>query len=174
MAKFSKISKLTFRETQQMIMDLCAAMVVLRNTKEAAQLLTDLLGKQELEMIARRLKIAELLLKDHTYNEIRELLKASNGTIARVHAWLCESGEGYRLALERSKEKRKSLSNPDESVGISQMKRRYPAYFWPQIMLEHWVKSATKKEKQQMKEVFDRLGSKRKIYAELDKLLTNH
>lgn len=173
MAKFPKKPKLPYKETQQMIMDLCAAIAATHSTKEAAQVLTDLLGKQELEMIARRLKIAEMLLDDHTYQDIQETLKASNGAIARVHGWLTESGEGYRLVLERTKSKRLELSKAEEPVKLSSMKRKYPMYFWPQIMLEYWVKNITQKEKRQMKEVLDKLGSKRKLYAELDRLLVD-
>lgn len=171
MAKFPRQSKLSSKETNQMIMDLCTAIAATYNTKEAAQLLTDLLGKQELEMIARRLKIAEMLLADHTYQNIRETLKASNGAIARVHGWLTESGEGYRVVLGRTKQKRQEISKAEESVKLSSMKRKYPMYFWPQIMLEHWVKNSTQKEKRQMKEILDRLGNKRKLYAELNSLL---
>lgn len=174
MAKFPKKSKLSQKETQQMIMDLCAALASLHNTKEAAQLLTDLLGQQELEMIARRLKIADMLLKDQTYEEIRMALKASNGAIARVHTWLRESGEGYRMALERTNQKRESINKADEPVKLSSMKRKYPMYFWPQIILEHWVKSSNQKEKLRMKEVLGKLGSKRKLYRELDILLSNN
>lgn len=173
MAKFSKKSKLSYKETQQIIMDLCAAIAATHNIKEAAQVLTDLLGKQELEMIARRLKIAELLLKDYTYNEIRNALKASNGAIARIHNWLQESGEGYRLVLERTKHKRDSLNKADKPITLSSMKRKHPMYFWPQIMLEQWVNNSTKKERDQMKEILVKLGSKRKLYAELDKMLVN-
>lgn len=155
-------------------MDLCAAIAAMHNTKEAAQLLTDLLGKQELEMIARRLKIAELLLNEETYENINRTLKASFATIARVHAWLKESGEGYRLALERTKSKRDSLSKADEPVKLSSIKRKYPMYFWPQIMLEYWVKNSSLKEKRQMKEVLDRLGAKRSLYKELDRVLRSN
>ncbi len=170
MAKFYK-SKLSIQETQQMIMDLCTAIASTHNSKEAAQLLSDLLGKQELEMISRRLKIAELLLEENTYESIKEILKVSDATIARVHAWLQESGEGYRLALERTKSKRNELSKADEPLKLSAIKRKYPLYFWPQIMLEQLVKNSTKKEKQQLRSILARLGDKRKLYKEIDKLL---
>ena len=172
MAKFSLKAKLNYKETQEMVMGLCAAIAATNNTREAAQLLTDLLGKQEMEMLAKRLKIAELLLEGETYRAIREALRVSEPTIARVNHWTQQSGEGYRLVLERTRQKRKNLSEAEKPVRLSALKRKYPMYFWPQIMLEHWVKSSTQKEKRQMKEVLEKLGAKRKLYSELDKLLS--
>lgn len=171
MTKFSRQSKLPYKESQAMIMDLCSAIASTHNTKEAAQILTDLLSRQELEMIAKRLNIAELLLKDHTYEEIKKSIKTSDPTIARVHSWLQESGEGYRLVLTRTKVKRDNLSRADEPVKLSKMKRKYPQYYWPQILLENWIKKSNQKEKQQMRDVLDKLGDKRKLYASLDNLL---
>lgn len=172
MVKFLKEPRLRPKEIQAMVMDLCAAIASVHNTKEAAQLLTDLLGKQELEMIAKRLKIAELLLDGETYQSINQSLKASFATIARVQVWLRESGEGYRFAVERTKFKRESLRDADEPIRLSALKRKYPGYFWPQILLEHWVKHANQKEKRRMKEVLEKLGDKRNLYKELDHLLT--
>jgi TrpR-related protein YerC/YecD len=171
MAKFSPRSKLPYKETQQMIIDLCAAIASMKNSKEAAQLLTDLLGRQEIEMIAKRLKVADLLLNDNTYETITGVLKVSPPTIARVHAWLQESGGGYRLALERTTTKREELSKADEPIKLSSIKRKYPLYYWPQIMLEQMVKNSTKKEKQQLKGILDKLGTKRQLYTDLDRLL---
>ncbi|MDP4001215.1 MAG: YerC/YecD family TrpR-related protein [bacterium] len=174
MAKFSKASKLPHRETQSMIMDLCAAIAATHNITEAAQLLTDLLGKQELEMLSKRLKIAELLLNEDTYEKIKTRLKVSDATIARVHSWIQRSGEGYRLTLKRTKSKRNEMSKADQPVKLSAIKKKYPMYFWPQILLEQWVKSANQKEKKNMKAVLDKLGEKRSLYKELDFLLKNN
>ncbi|OGE81193.1 MAG: hypothetical protein A3H72_00535 [Candidatus Doudnabacteria bacterium RIFCSPLOWO2_02_FULL_48_8] len=174
MAKFSLKAKLSYKDTQEMIMSLCTAIAAIQNTREAAQLLTDLLGKQEMEMLAKRLKIAELLLNGETYQNIREALKVSEPTIARVNHWTQQSGEGYRLVLERTRQKRKNLGEAEKPVRLSALKRKYPMYFWPQIMLEHWAKSSSQKEKRQMKEILEKLGAKRKLYSELDKLLASN
>ena len=171
MAKFSRKSKLPAKETQMMIMDLCTAMAATNNTSEAEQVLTDLLGKQELEMIAKRLKIAELLFEGLTCHEIKQTLKVSDPTIARVHSWMKQSGEGYRLVRERTKSKRKNMTHSEEPVKLSLIKRKYPMYFWPQIMLEYWLKNSNKREKQEIKNILDKLGNKRKLYSQLDNLL---
>ncbi|MDP4001234.1 MAG: Trp family transcriptional regulator [bacterium] len=171
MAKFSKQQQLSSREIESMIVDLCVAIAAVHDTKEAAQLLTDLLGKQELEMLAKRLKIAELLLDDETYESINSKLKVSYTTIARVGEWLKQSGEGYRAAFLISKSKSTSLNKEVKHSNLTSLKRKYPIYFWPQILLEQWVKDASKKKKAEMREVLDKLGDKRNLYKELDRLL---
>lgn len=173
MVKFTKQSKLSTQEIQTMIMDLCTGIATLKNSKEAAQLLTDLLGKQELEMIAKRLKIAELLLKGDTYEEINRIIKVSYATIARVQLWLRESGEGYRLAVSRTKSNREKIRSADEPVKLSYLKRKYPMYYWPQIVLEYWIKNSSKREKSQMKNILDRLGEKQGLTKQLNRLLLN-
>src|SRR3989338_11708090 len=140
MTKFSPQARLPLKKTEEIVMGLCAAIASMNSTREAAQLLVDLLGKQEMEMLAKRLKVAELLLNGETYQNIREALKVSEPTIARVNHWTQQSGEGYRLVLERTRQKRKNLGEAEKPVRLSALKRKYPMYFWPQIMLEHWAK----------------------------------
>src|SRR3990167_5793031 len=103
MPKFSIKKKLTDKEEHAVLLELCQALVVVRTLYEAAHLLADLLSQQELNMIAKRLKIAKLLLKGMNYEEIQMSLKVSTQTIARVNLWLRESGEGYRLIVEKTK-----------------------------------------------------------------------
>ena len=43
--------------------------MAVKNSVEAAKFLTDLLSSQEVEMLAKRLKIAGLLIKGSTYEE---------------------------------------------------------------------------------------------------------
>ena len=173
MAKFPRNPKLTKSQTQELIVDLCEAIALTGSSNEAAELLTDLLGKQELEMIAKRLRIAELLLEERTYEEIREALKTSGSTIARVQVWLQQSGEGYRKIIERTKGKRKRRKENETPPNVSGIKKKYPMYFWPQILLEYWIKNATQKEKKEMQNILSKLDTKSNMYEELMKLLNN-
>ena len=172
MAKFSRKPKLDKVQTQDLIIDFCQAIASTKNSREAAQLLTDLLGKQELEMLARRLKVAELLLAEYTYEQIRKTLKISQATIARVQVWLQSSGDGYRLILERTKGSNQSRFENEKPFKLSGIKKKYPLYFWPQIVLEYWVKNSSRKDKEQMKKLLDKINDKPKMYKELDNLLT--
>lgn len=91
------------KERQELLIALCEALTTVKKRDEAAQFLTDLLSPQELEMLAKRLAIARYLIDGKTYDFIREILKVSHNTIARVNAWLTLSGSGFRLVIERTR-----------------------------------------------------------------------
>ncbi len=171
MAKFPRKPKLNKAQTQDLIIDFCEAIAATKNGSESAQLLTDLLGKQELEMLARRLKVAEMLLDDNTYEQIGKALKISKTTIARVQSWLQNSGEGYRLVIERTKKNRPSSSQPTDPLSFSRLKRKYPLYFWPQLAMEYWANNSSKKHKEQMQKLLSKIEDKPKMYKDLEIIL---
>lgn len=119
MAKFSRIPKLTKKERQNLLIALCEALISVRKKEEAAQFLADLLSPQELEMLAKRLEIARLLIDGDTYDAIRGKLKVSHNTIARVNAWLTLSGSGFRLVIERTRNKGKKIYEHTLEIGIN-------------------------------------------------------
>jgi TrpR-related protein YerC/YecD len=173
MAKFH--SRLPKKEVDKLLYKLCLAISEIKTTQKAAEFLRDLLSYQEAEMIAKRLKIAELLINDQTYNIIRKETKASPGTIARVQEWLQISGEGYRDTIIQIKGK-----GPKEGIpiydfsGLRLMKKRYPMYYWPEILLENIVKNANKREKEKMKNVLkemDKMKEKNELFRRLRQLL---
>jgi TrpR-related protein YerC/YecD len=172
MAKFPRLPKLNHRQIEDIVIDLCEAMATTRNSQEAAKILTDLLGKQELEMLAKRLKVAELLLEGWTYEDITKAWKVSPGTIARVQTWLQQSGEGYRLAIDRAKPKRESREKNEAPMRLRGIKKKYPMYFWPQIVLEYWIKNSSQKQKQEMQKILEKLNDKPKMYQQLENLLS--
>ena len=99
--------KLDRKEVQKIFYQLCLALSEIKNEKEAAQLLRDLISYQEAEMIAKRLKIAEYLLENMSYDEIKKKLKVSFGTIARVQTL----AKGFRRWLSKSNWKNKRQGN---------------------------------------------------------------
>lgn len=171
MAKFPRKPKLDKAQTQELVIDFCEAIAATKNSEEAAQLLTDLLGKQELEMLARRLKVAEMLLNDYRYEDIHNFLKISPATIARVQIWLQNSGEGYRLAVERTKKSKQARKQNYNPLSFTAMRRKYPGYFWPQLALEYWVKNASRKHKEQMQRLLAKIDKKHLVYKELETML---
>lgn len=174
MAKFN--SKLSREEVKKIFYQLCVAISEIKNIEEAAELLRDLLSYQEAQMIAKRLKIAELLLDGMTYDEIQEKLKVSASTIARVQEWLKISGEGYNKAAKRikGKEPKKFSSNynPEE---WNSLKRRYPMYYWPQILLENIIRESNMKQKKKIERVIsqmDKIKEKNELFLRLKKLVS--
>jgi TrpR-related protein YerC/YecD len=174
MAKFSLHNRLDGAEEQKLLLEFCHALVVVKTLEEAANLLIDLCSKQEIQMIAKRLKIAKLLLKGDTYEDIREKIKVSPQTIARVHAWLAESGAGYRLVIERDKDMSIPAFQYPARGSWSQLKRRYPMYFWPQILLEEVVRGANNRQRAKLLttlKVLKKSGQKHVMLWQLERVL---
>ncbi|MEX2028377.1 MAG: Trp family transcriptional regulator [Candidatus Curtissbacteria bacterium] len=70
-------------------------------TKQDVQLfLNDLLTPSEKLMIAKRLSIAVLLLKNRTYGEICDLLKVSNETVSRI-ALVLKMNTGFMIGINK-------------------------------------------------------------------------
>ena len=173
MAKHSE--KLSKDEVRKIFYQLCLALSKLENPEQASKLLQDLLSLQEAEMIAKRLKIAELLLENMSYEDIRKALKVSPGTIARVQEWLKISGEGYREAVKNTRGKDIDLEKEYAVVDDwNSIKKRYPMYYWPEILLENIVKAANKKEKTRIRKVLkqmEKMKRKNALYKKLNKLI---
>lgn len=73
----------------------------LSQASDIERFLLDLLGPVERTMLAKRLAIALLLMKGYRYNSIKEILKVSQETIARVNISLQYHGEGYSMIVTK-------------------------------------------------------------------------
>ena len=167
MAKFTNPSKLSKEDQEQILICLCEAISTLRDSTEAARFLKDLLSSQEVEMIAKRFKIAQMLVENHNYSQIMAGLKVSSNTIARVHEWLKISGDGFQIAMQRI---------PKKPAGAIQkspinIKRKFPLYYWPELLLETIVKSAREKEKKEIRKALNSMDKKAVLYKRLSKLM---
>lgn len=175
MAKFAKISKLSLQQQQTLLITFCKALVELKTPEEAAQFLKDLLSKQEAEMLAKRIEIARLLINGKTYGEIERILRVSHGTVSRVSQWLANSGEGYRLIVSRVKpEKATEQDFNDEllkPVSWKNIKRKYAMYFWPDLILEEFVKGADRRKKERMEKILGQFDKKTEVFERLQDLL---
>lgn len=172
MANLSK--KLSKEEVAKFFYTLCIAIAETKDPQEAASFLRDLLSFQEAEMIAKRLKIAQMLLEENTYEEIREKVKASYGTIARIQEWLKVSGDGFREAVVKTKGKEIKINKEYPTIDTHTMKKRYPMYYWPQIVLENIIKNADYQQRQKLKRVLvqmDKMKEKTELYRQLKEII---
>jgi len=170
-AKFSRISKLSKLKRQELIITFCKALTSLKNDREAAKLLTDLLSPQELEMVAKRLEIARLLIEGQNYESIKSLLKVSPVTIARVNTWLNISGDGFKIAVSRTTDKKKIYKHTDEELydpnSWYNYKRRYSLSFWPELLLEELMKQSDKKQKQKLITILHSIENKTRVFKKV-------
>lgn len=172
MAKYRYPSHLSKEEQERLLYEFALALSEVNSPTEGLNLIKDLLSAQEAEMLAKRLKIAELILDGLTYEAITEELKTSQGTISRVAEWLKYGGEGYRKIVSRLKKKRGSQKEPpDQWSEWNQLKRRYPLMFWPQLLVDEIVASANKRQKQKIRRTLQSFDQKSALYRKLNRAL---
>src|SRR3989338_8182216 len=113
---------------------LYTAITSLRSRDEVKKFLRDLLTESERIMIGRRIIIAQRLLEDKSYMEIKQELSVGVDTIMRVHKWLEDENYGYeetikKLEKEYKNRRRWNEKNPRTSE-FARLKRRYPLLFY--------------------------------------------
>jgi TrpR-related protein YerC/YecD len=91
------------RENQSLC-DLFQAIRLLADEEEVAFFFRDLCTPSELEAMAERWQVAQLVDQGVPYREINRLTGASTTTVTRIAHWLKYGEGGYRLLLERSKD----------------------------------------------------------------------
>lgn len=81
--------------------ELLVALLCLETPDEAYALLQDLCTVREIQEMAQRLQVAQLLAAGEHYSAIQEVTGASATTIARVSKALNYGADGYRCVLRR-------------------------------------------------------------------------
>ena len=81
------------------------AILDLRDRDEAAGFLRDLCTLGEIHDLAHRWAVARLLDEGLYYAEVSKRTGASTATITRIASWLHHGEGGYRLALERLRQR---------------------------------------------------------------------
>jgi TrpR-related protein YerC/YecD len=81
--------------------DLVETIASLRTKEEAQRFLRDLCTRAELDAMAHRWRVVQLLDEGLPYLEVARRAHASTTTVTRVAQWLRNGEGGYRLALAR-------------------------------------------------------------------------
>ncbi|OGK23372.1 hypothetical protein A2954_03750 [Candidatus Roizmanbacteria bacterium RIFCSPLOWO2_01_FULL_37_12] len=79
---------------------LVRAFLKLKNEKEVANFVRDLMTLPEIEEFANRLEIAILLLEGGSYQRIAKKIGVSTTTVTRVAHWLYKGCGGYQKVLK--------------------------------------------------------------------------
>ena len=88
--------------------DLFATIAALRTPGEAQAFLRDLCTRSELDAMAHRWQVAQLLEDGLPYLEVARRANGSTTTVTRVAQWLRNGEGGYRLALARRRRHRRA------------------------------------------------------------------
>lgn len=99
----SQVSKyLLNKEVEERMYDIFWQTIARLTTKESVKkFFYDLLSSTEKVMLAKRLAIAILLLKNYDYLTISKTLRVSTSTIMLISTWLKNGGEGYKMVIKR-------------------------------------------------------------------------
>ncbi len=90
---------------------LLKALLSIQNEEEACRLLDDLCTIKEIQALAQRMEVADMLAQQVTYNKISAETGASTATISRVNRCLNYGANGYKIVLGRIYEKDKEQHN---------------------------------------------------------------
>src|SRR3982751_2416667 len=87
--------------------ELFATIASLRTQAEVERFLRDLCTISELDAMAHRWQVAQLLDEGLPYLEVARRAHASTTTVTRVAQWLRRGEGGYELALRRARRRRR-------------------------------------------------------------------
>jgi TrpR-related protein YerC/YecD len=93
----------TQRQEQQHERALCTAILALRSVEECRSFFRDLCTPAELQAMADRWAVVELLERGLPYREIHRQTGVSVTTVGRVARYLTSGSGGYRAVTERLK-----------------------------------------------------------------------
>ncbi|MFZ5365698.1 MAG: YerC/YecD family TrpR-related protein [Patescibacteria group bacterium] len=99
--RIKRIEKLKREEILELMFDLLNAFRLVNSPLETAFLIQDLLTANEIKNLAKRLRIAKLLLEDKTQREIAQEVKVSLATVTKVNLWLMQGGEGFKRVISK-------------------------------------------------------------------------
>lgn len=77
------------------------AFLLLKTEENCKKFLRDLLTEAEIKEFTNRWKVARMLNKKISYEQIEKETGMSSTTIARVQKWLINGKGGYKLMLKR-------------------------------------------------------------------------
>lgn len=83
---------------------LAKAFLALENVEDCYRLFEDLFTIREVQDLAQRLEVAQLLSEKATYTDIVEKTGVSTATIGRVNRALNYGAGGYQLVLKKLRE----------------------------------------------------------------------
>lgn len=77
------------------------AITLLETKTETKEFLRNILSHTEIKMVAKRLQIAKMLIEDYDYQTIKNEVKVTSNTIARISNELNTNGSGLKKIIDR-------------------------------------------------------------------------
>lgn len=118
-------------ERYKIIGDFYEIVTNLRTKNEVIGFFMGLLTPSEALMFARRIQIAQMLLDDKSYDEIRRELKVGLSTVANVSTWLYGENDAFRRKIEEYKNRKSKTEedkNDDYEKNYGSLLNKYPQH----------------------------------------------
>lgn len=152
-AKLKRLEKLSKSQKEELAFDLINAFSLAKNPTDSALLLHDLLTKKEINNLAKRLRIAKMLIAGLKQEDIVRELHCSYGTVSKVNLWLEEGGLGLiKIINKLPKKKSKTL-----------YKSSYPNPNLPKILYHTFQELGYATQKKRLGRFLDNLEKKNLI-----------
>lgn len=161
-----RLERLSLGEQTELLDDLVEAFAHLRSREEVAAFMVDLMTGSEVKNFSKRLRIAKWLLEGKDYDSIRQLVKVSFATIAKVSGWLGGRETIIKLVMRRLPRK-KQFKHWTDFDNWDRYKRSHPAMFWPSLLAEGLEKSIEKRKRGRLEGVLGRLSAKDSFNREI-------
>ena len=94
-----------WKEIEQKSPDLLDTFLALKTKEEAKAFFRDIFSERDLREFAMRWEVAKKLDAGETYEKIQETSGEAMNTRAKISRWLKEGCGGYKLMIERMKNK---------------------------------------------------------------------
>lgn len=159
--KPKRFDKLTKSDYEELAFDLINAFAIVKNPDDSALLLHDLLTKGEIKNLAKRLRIAKLLLSGMKQNDIVEELHCSFATITKVKIWLDEGGTGLKSVIQKLP---KRISKPKATY-------TYPRPNLPKIIFTAVQEMGYSTQKKRVNKFLDNLEKKHLIDKQIREMV---
>lgn len=132
----------------------------LRDRNEVRLFFKSLLTPDEIAALMRRVEVAVLLTAGYNYEKIKKILGVGNNKISSVHKALQQDDNGYKIIVDRLIENRKKRLKRIEKENkertdmspMSALKKKYPAYFLLDNLLDAAIKKLEENDKELEKE----------------------
>lgn len=171
--KTKRLEKLSRTEQENLLFDLINAFSLVKTVKDSALFIQDLLTKNETKVLAKRLRIAKLLLAGEKYSEIAKELHTSYGTVSKIGSWLAQSGEGLRTVVKKLPARTEAKQWTDYTFW-DRVKRKYPLYFWPELVIDGIIESLdkeiNKEEEERLRQTLTKLKDKDRLNRTIQRI----
>lgn len=119
---------------------------LLEDKDQVKNFLKELLTPTEMKMLAKRIQIAKMLLEGYDYRSIRNYVKVTDTTIAKINNILASAGDGLRTAISELQKIEDEINKERMRTGAN-LKKKYPTYFLPEIIIDEIDKKVKKHKK---------------------------